>query len=238
MRSTLKKSRVRRVVACSSYCVCFIFRADKTAGIYDSLKRRAQRVVSTLNSLEGVKVEWCPCFLSCFLSCLLLQVLTGGVLSAKTARAPCIASHRSLCPRFVVFVCCVDIFTDAAVAETTSHSCVVMMHFCHLVHKLRVHHLSSCNSVFPPLHSHLICSTVSNCWTTLASALCLALVRACFACSAHSCCSVLTRSFPRHAGFGQRDGTFHFRTTFLPQENQLDPVMDRMSSFHSNFLKK
>ncbi len=59
-------------------------------------------------------------------------------------------------------------------------------------------------------------------------------------CSRAACARKSTGSHsPRtHTGFGQRDGTFHFRTTFLPQENQLDPVMDRMASFHATFLKK
>jgi len=40
------------------------------------------------------------------------------------------------------------------------------------------------------------------------------------------------------SGFGQKDGTYHFRTTFLPQEDKIDLVMERMKVFHSNFLKK
>jgi len=40
------------------------------------------------------------------------------------------------------------------------------------------------------------------------------------------------------SGFGQKDGTYHFRTTFLPQESKIDLVMERMKVFHSNFLKK
>eukprot|EP00164_Ancoracysta_twista_P003504 GFYU01004677.1.p1 GENE.GFYU01004677.1~~GFYU01004677.1.p1 ORF type:complete len:507 (+),score=147.76 GFYU01004677.1:70-1590(+) len=38
------------------------------------------------------------------------------------------------------------------------------------------------------------------------------------------------------SGFGQEEGTFHFRTTFLPQEDQMDTVMERMSTFHSDFM--
>lgn len=40
------------------------------------------------------------------------------------------------------------------------------------------------------------------------------------------------------SGFGQKDGTFHFRTTFLPQESKIDMVMERMKEFHGDFLKK
>mmetsp|Transcript_31190 Transcript_31190/g.61480 ORF Transcript_31190/g.61480 Transcript_31190/m.61480 type:complete len:200 (+) Transcript_31190:116-715(+) len=40
------------------------------------------------------------------------------------------------------------------------------------------------------------------------------------------------------SGFGQRDGTFHFRTTILPQENQVDAIAKRMSEFHSKFMKE
>eukprot|EP01090_Pellita_catalonica_P010402 TRINITY_DN21847_c0_g1_i1.p1 TRINITY_DN21847_c0_g1~~TRINITY_DN21847_c0_g1_i1.p1 ORF type:complete len:527 (-),score=79.79 TRINITY_DN21847_c0_g1_i1:167-1564(-) len=40
------------------------------------------------------------------------------------------------------------------------------------------------------------------------------------------------------SGFGQRDGTFHFRTTFLPPEDKIDSVVERMKVFHSDFMKK
>lgn len=40
------------------------------------------------------------------------------------------------------------------------------------------------------------------------------------------------------SGFGQRDGTFHFRTTFLPEEEKLDKVMDKMKTFHAEFMRK
>merc|ERR1711871_639477 len=35
------------------------------------------------------------------------------------------------------------------------------------------------------------------------------------------------------SGFGQEDGTFHFRTTILPQEEDLGAVIERMTSFHA-----
>ena len=37
-------------------------------------------------------------------------------------------------------------------------------------------------------------------------------------------------------GFGQRDGTFHFRTTILPPEDVLDGVVERLSKFHTNMV--
>ena len=40
------------------------------------------------------------------------------------------------------------------------------------------------------------------------------------------------------SGFGQRDGTYHFRTTFLPPEDKFEGVVQRMAKFHSNFMKK
>lgn len=39
------------------------------------------------------------------------------------------------------------------------------------------------------------------------------------------------------SGFGQVDGTWHFRTTILPQEEDFDDVIQRMSTFHNNFLQ-
>lgn len=40
------------------------------------------------------------------------------------------------------------------------------------------------------------------------------------------------------SGFGQRDGTFHFRTTFLPPEEHMDEVIEKMREFHHNFMTK
>jgi alanine transaminase len=40
------------------------------------------------------------------------------------------------------------------------------------------------------------------------------------------------------SGFGQRDGTYHFRTTFLPPEDEIDEVTARMSRFHTAFMSK
>jgi len=38
------------------------------------------------------------------------------------------------------------------------------------------------------------------------------------------------------SGFGQREGTFHFRTTILPPEDDIDAVVARMGAFHSAFM--
>ena len=40
------------------------------------------------------------------------------------------------------------------------------------------------------------------------------------------------------SGFGQRAGTYHFRTTILPSEKEIDEVIERLAIFHNRFLKK
>lgn len=40
------------------------------------------------------------------------------------------------------------------------------------------------------------------------------------------------------SGFGQKDGTWHFRTTILPSEQAMDGVMKRFKTFHEEFMKK
>jgi alanine transaminase len=40
------------------------------------------------------------------------------------------------------------------------------------------------------------------------------------------------------SGFGQAEGTWHFRTTFLPAEAKIDGVLDRLETFHLKFMKK
>nr|QKY15195.1 alanine aminotransferase (GPT) [Polytomella parva] len=40
------------------------------------------------------------------------------------------------------------------------------------------------------------------------------------------------------SGFGQEDGTYHFRTTFLPSEGDIGSVVDLLSVFHAKFLTK
>ena len=39
------------------------------------------------------------------------------------------------------------------------------------------------------------------------------------------------------SGFGQKPGTYHFRTTILPQKDMLLNMLDRLKKFHINFLK-
>ena len=38
------------------------------------------------------------------------------------------------------------------------------------------------------------------------------------------------------SGFGQAEGTFHFRTTFLPPEDQIDTVLGLVGQFHRAFV--
>ena len=38
------------------------------------------------------------------------------------------------------------------------------------------------------------------------------------------------------SGFGQVEGTWHFRTTFLPPEDQISAVTKRLAGFHNSFL--
>ena len=40
------------------------------------------------------------------------------------------------------------------------------------------------------------------------------------------------------SGFGQKDGTYHFRTTFLPAEDKIESVCERIEKFHNNFMQK
>lgn len=40
------------------------------------------------------------------------------------------------------------------------------------------------------------------------------------------------------SGFRQKDGSFHFRTTFLPSEADIDVVISRMRTFHRSFMEK
>ena len=39
-------------------------------------------------------------------------------------------------------------------------------------------------------------------------------------------------------GFGQKSGTWHFRTTFLPPEEDMEGVIQRMADFHAGFIAK
>ena len=40
------------------------------------------------------------------------------------------------------------------------------------------------------------------------------------------------------SGFGQEAGTYHFRTTFLPSEEDIGYVVDKIAAFHKSFLAK
>ena len=39
-------------------------------------------------------------------------------------------------------------------------------------------------------------------------------------------------------GFGQKKGTFHFRTTILPAEDEIDEVIKRITAFHDGFMQQ
>lgn len=38
------------------------------------------------------------------------------------------------------------------------------------------------------------------------------------------------------SGFRQVEGTYHFRTTFLPQQSDLDVVLPKLAAFQSEFM--
>merc|ERR1719397_1654605 len=40
------------------------------------------------------------------------------------------------------------------------------------------------------------------------------------------------------SGFGQMPGTFHFRTTILPQEEMIKDMLGRIKEFHVKFIEK
>jgi alanine transaminase len=40
------------------------------------------------------------------------------------------------------------------------------------------------------------------------------------------------------SGFGQKAGTLHFRTTFLPPEEDIEGVVQKLGVFHKQFLHK
>jgi len=40
------------------------------------------------------------------------------------------------------------------------------------------------------------------------------------------------------SGFGQKPGSFHFRTTFLPSEEKIDSTIEKLTKFHAQFLNK
>lgn len=40
------------------------------------------------------------------------------------------------------------------------------------------------------------------------------------------------------SGFGQKKGTLHFRTTFLPPEEDIESVVQKLGAFHKAFLER
>lgn len=40
------------------------------------------------------------------------------------------------------------------------------------------------------------------------------------------------------SGFGQKKGTYHFRTTILPPDDQFELVIERFGVFHKEFISK
>jgi alanine transaminase len=40
------------------------------------------------------------------------------------------------------------------------------------------------------------------------------------------------------SGFGQKEGTFHYRSTFLPPEDQMDQFIEAIKAFHEEFMNK
>ena len=40
------------------------------------------------------------------------------------------------------------------------------------------------------------------------------------------------------SGFGQRPGTYHFRTTILPQKEKIKSMLASLKEFHEKFLKE
>ena len=40
------------------------------------------------------------------------------------------------------------------------------------------------------------------------------------------------------SGFGQREGTWHFRTTFLPPAEKIEGVLQRLEAFHKEFMAR
>jgi len=40
------------------------------------------------------------------------------------------------------------------------------------------------------------------------------------------------------SGFGQREGTYHYRLTILPEESKFEGMLDRIKAFHEDFIKE
>jgi alanine transaminase len=39
------------------------------------------------------------------------------------------------------------------------------------------------------------------------------------------------------SGFGQRPGTFHFRTTFLPPQDEIQELVEKLHVFHEKYVR-
>jgi alanine transaminase len=40
------------------------------------------------------------------------------------------------------------------------------------------------------------------------------------------------------SGFGQKPGTLHFRTTFLPKQDDIEQLVDRLNTFHQHYIRQ
>jgi alanine transaminase len=40
------------------------------------------------------------------------------------------------------------------------------------------------------------------------------------------------------SGFGQKPGTLHFRTTFLPKQEDIEQLVDRLNTFHQHYIRQ
>ena len=49
---------------------------------------------------------------------------------------------------------------------------------------------------------------------------------------------MLTTFLTTGSGFGQVDGTWHFRTTILPPESAMEDVVSRLGAFQAKFLEQ
>jgi alanine transaminase len=38
------------------------------------------------------------------------------------------------------------------------------------------------------------------------------------------------------SGFGQQPGTFHFRTTFLPPQEEIEELVKKLKAFHLSYI--
>jgi alanine transaminase len=40
------------------------------------------------------------------------------------------------------------------------------------------------------------------------------------------------------SGFGQKPGTLHFRTTFLPPQDEIEGLVAQLKTFHENYVRE